>query len=77
MLREAAANVSLPKGSCPGIMKITSSAISESTVSVSPLLLAAIHPSGDQQVATSSHMACSSSVIGFPHAHITHYADAT
>src|SRR5689334_21665295 len=55
---DAAANAAFPNGSWPGTMKTTSSAMRPSTVSTSPLLLAAI------QVSTSSRIARSSSVIG-------------
>ena len=43
---EAAANSSLPNGSRPGTMKITSSAISDSTGGIAPP--ARLHPIGDQ-----------------------------
>src|SRR5262252_3638722 len=54
---EAARNTSLPNGSRPGTMKITSSVIRLSTVFMSPLWLAVI------QVDTSSRIARSSSVM--------------
>src|SRR6185503_20789201 len=57
-LRELAAKVCLPNGSRPGTMKITSSDIRPSTVSVSPARLAFI------QVSTSSRIARSSGDIG-------------
>src|SRR4029077_18797784 len=57
MLRELAAKACLPNGSRPGTMKITSSDIRLSTVSVSPARLAFI------QVSTSWRMARSSGDI--------------
>src|SRR5262245_35532910 len=57
MLRELAAKACLPNGSRPGTMKITSSDIRLSTVSVSPARLAFI------QVSTSSRIALSSGDI--------------
>src|SRR4029079_18758948 len=57
-LRELAAKVCLPNGSRPGTMKITSSDIRPSTVSVSPARLAFI------QMSTSSRIARSSGDIG-------------
>jgi hypothetical protein len=54
---EAARNTSLPNGSRPGTMKITSSAIRLSAVFTSPLSLALI------QVETNSRIARSSSVM--------------
>jgi hypothetical protein len=54
-LLDAAANSSLPKGSRPGTMKITSSDMRPSTLSRSPALVA------ESQVPTNSRMARSSS----------------
>ena len=50
----AAANSAFPNGSRPGTVNSTSSDMSDSTVAVSPVLLA------DIQVFTRSRMACSS-----------------
>src|SRR6266581_6973899 len=52
-----AANASFPKGSLPGTMKTTSSAMRLSTVARSPLLLASSH------LTTNSRIACSSFCI--------------
>src|SRR6185503_20244758 len=54
MLRELAANVCLPNGSRPETMKITSSDIRLSTVSVSPARLAFIQASISSRIARSS-----------------------
>src|SRR5438876_12084102 len=54
MLWLRAANSSLPNGSLPGTMKITSSAIRRSTVARSPVLLAVIHVSTKLRIACSS-----------------------
>src|SRR5215467_12112534 len=57
VVSDIARNASLPNGSRPGTIKITSSAIRLNTVSTSPVSLAFI------QVATKSRMARSSSVM--------------
>src|SRR5207247_1501459 len=60
ILSDLALNASFPKGSWPGTMKITSSAIRWRILAVSPALLAASHSS------TRSRIACSSVFVVVP-----------